>query len=66
MPLPDGMDARSAGPLFCGGVTVFAPYIDYDVKPTDRVGVIGIGGLERFRFQWKHSRLSDVSAYGTN
>jgi len=29
----------------CGGVTVFNPLIQYAVKPTDKVGVIGIGGL---------------------
>ena len=41
VPLPDGMDSRSAGPLFCGGITVFAPMIDFDLKPTDRIGIIG-------------------------
>jgi len=29
VPLPDDMDAASAGPLFCGGITVFAPMSDY-------------------------------------
>ena len=51
IPLPENMDARSAGPLFCGGITVFAPFMDYDIKPTDRVGVIGIGGLGHLAIQ---------------
>lgn len=63
MPLPDGMDARSAGPLFCGGVTVFAPFIDFDVKPTDRVGVIGIGGLGHLAIQFARAWGCEVTAF---
>ncbi len=43
--LPEGVDPATAGPLFCGGITVFGPIHDFGVKPTQRVGVIGIGGL---------------------
>jgi alcohol/geraniol dehydrogenase (NADP+) len=45
LPIPDGVDPRTAGPLMCGGVTVFTPFLQYSVSPTDRVGVIGLGGL---------------------
>ncbi|MGC8697725.1 MAG: alcohol dehydrogenase catalytic domain-containing protein, partial [Halothiobacillus sp.] len=45
IPLPASLDAASAGPLFCGGITVFNPLVQFDVAPTARVGVIGIGGL---------------------
>jgi len=45
IPLPEGLDASAAGPLLCGGITVFAPLLTFQVKPTDRVGVVGIGGL---------------------
>ncbi len=44
-PLPDALPAESSGPLFCGGITVFNPIVQCGVMPTDRVGVIGIGGL---------------------
>jgi len=52
IPLPDQLDAKSAGPLFCGGVTVFNPIVQYDIKPTDRVGVVGIGGLGHMAIQF--------------
>ncbi len=38
IPLPDTLDISSAGPLLCGGITVFAPLATFAVKPTDRVG----------------------------
>jgi len=44
-PLPDALDLAKAGPLLCGGVTVFAPLLIHNVPPTARVGIIGIGGL---------------------
>lgn len=43
--LPEGVDATKAGPMFCGGVTVFNPIVQFGVRPIDRVGVVGIGGL---------------------
>ncbi len=45
IPLPDGLDARAAGPLFCGGITVFNPIVQCHVLPTERAGVVGLGGL---------------------
>ncbi len=55
--IPDGVDLESAGPLFCGGITVFNPLVQYDVKPTDKVAVIGIGGLG-------HMALKFLNAWG--
>ena len=63
IPLPDGMDARGAGPLFCGGITVFAPMMDFGLKPTDRVGVIGIGGLGHLALQFARAWGCEVTAF---
>lgn len=43
-PLPS-IDLASAGPMLCGGITVFKPLLAHHVTATSRVGVIGIGGL---------------------
>ena len=45
IPLPESIDLASAGPMLCGGITVFKPLLTHHVTATSRVGVIGIGGL---------------------
>lgn len=62
-PLPDKLNSASAGPLFCGGATVFNPIVQFDVKPTDRVGVIGIGGLGHMALQFLNKWGCEVHAF---
>jgi uncharacterized zinc-type alcohol dehydrogenase-like protein len=57
------MDVASAGPLFCGGITVFNPLKQFDVKPTDKVAVIGIGGLGHLAVQFLHAWGCEVTAF---
>lgn len=52
VPLPEALDAAAAGPLLCAGVTVFAPFVAFDVAPTSRVGILGIGGLGHLAIQF--------------
>ncbi|MHB1331716.1 MAG: NADPH-dependent aldehyde reductase Ahr [Sulfuriferula sp.] len=63
VPIPDGIDLESAGPLFCGGVTVFNPLVQFDIKPTDKVAVIGIGGLGHMALQFLNGWGCDVTAF---
>ena len=61
--LPDDIDVASAGPLFCGGITVFNPLVQFDVKSTDKVGVIGIGGLGHIALQFLNAWGCEVTAF---
>ncbi|MHB1174622.1 MAG: NADPH-dependent aldehyde reductase Ahr [Sulfuriferula sp.] len=63
VPIPDGIDLESAGPLFCGGITVFNPLVQFDIKPTDKVAVIGIGGLGHMALQFLNAWGCDVTAF---
>ena len=62
-PLPEALDISKAGPLFCGGITVFNPIIQCGVQPTDRVGVIGIGGLGHMALQFLNKWGCEVTAF---
>lgn len=64
--LPDDLDALKAGPLFCGGVTVFTPIIDYGIQPTDKVAVIGIGGLGHLALKFLAAWGCEVTAFTTS
>lgn len=61
--IPDGIDLESAGPLFCGGITVFNPLLQYEIKPTDKVAVIGIGGLGHIALQFINAWGCEVTAF---
>ena len=59
IPIPEHLPLEKAGPLFCGGITVFNPIIQCNVKPTEKVGVVGIGGLG-------HMAISFLNKWGCN
>ncbi|MEN0652730.1 MULTISPECIES: NADPH-dependent aldehyde reductase Ahr [Hyphobacterium] len=63
IPIPDGVDAAKAGPLFCGGLTVFYPFVHYGIRPTDRVGIIGIGGLGHMALKFARAWGCEVTAF---
>ncbi len=63
VPIPEKVAAEKAGPLFCGGITVFNPIVQFGVKPTDRVGVIGIGGLGHMALQFLNKWGCEVYAF---
>jgi len=63
IPLPEGVDISSAGPLFCGGITVFNPLLQFGVLPTHRVGVVGIGGLGHMALRFLNAWGCEVTAF---
>jgi uncharacterized zinc-type alcohol dehydrogenase-like protein len=65
-PLPDALDLAKVGPLLCGGVTVFAPFLVHNVPATARVGIIGIGGLGHMALQFANKWGCEVHAFTTS
>lgn len=61
--LPSHIDKAMAGPLFCAGITVFNPLVQFDIKPTDKVAVIGIGGLGHLALQFLNAWGCHVTAF---
>lgn len=66
IPLPDELDPKTSGPMFCGGITVFNPLVQLGIKPTDHVGVIGIGGLGHLAIQFLNAWGCEVTAFTTS
>ena len=62
IPLPEDLNAAEAGPLLCGGITVFSPLAMY-AKPTDRVGIVGIGGVGHMAVKFAAAYGCDVTAF---
>lgn len=65
-PLPEGLDLAKTGPLLCGGNTVFAPFLQYNIPSTARVGVIGVGGLGHMALQFANKWGCEVHAFTTS
>lgn len=65
-PVPAGVPAEKAGPLFCGGITVFNPIVQFGVLPTHRVGVVGIGGLGHLALQFLSKWGCEVTAFSSS
>ena len=65
-PIPEALDMAKAGPLLCGGVTVFAPFLIHNVRSTCRVGIIGIGGLGHMALQFANKWGCEVHAFTTS
>lgn len=63
VPIQDNIELKSAGPMFCGGITVFNPLVQFDIKPTDKAAVIGIGGLGHLALQFLNAWGCEVTAF---
>jgi D-arabinose 1-dehydrogenase-like Zn-dependent alcohol dehydrogenase len=50
--IPDKMSNEDAGPLMCGGSTVWNALTIAHVLPTARVGIVGVGGLGHLAIQF--------------
>ncbi|HRD56131.1 MAG TPA: NAD(P)-dependent alcohol dehydrogenase [Parachlamydiaceae bacterium] len=62
IPIPEKLPLAEVGPLLCGGITVFNPLVTY-VKPTDRVAVVGIGGLGHLAVKFAAAFGCEVTAF---
>ncbi len=63
--VPEGLPEERVPPLFCAGVTVYAPIARY-AKPGDNVAVLGIGGLGHMAVQYAKAWGCNVTAFTTS
>jgi len=63
--LPEGLDEKSAPPLFCAGITTYAPLAKY-CKSGDEVAVLGVGGLGHLAVQFAKAMGCKVTAFSSS
>jgi uncharacterized zinc-type alcohol dehydrogenase-like protein len=66
IPVPDALESENAAPLLCAGITVYSPLRNGGVRPSSRVGVVGIGGLGHLALQFARTFGAEVTAFSTS
>lgn len=66
IPVPEMLESENVAPLLCAGITVYSPLRNHGVRPSSRVGVIGIGGLGHLGLQFAKAFGAEVTAFSTS
>src|ERR1700716_3799264 len=66
IPVPQVLESENVAPLMCGGITGDRPLRNHGVRPSSRVGVIGIGGLGHIGVQFAKAFGAEVTAFSTS
>ncbi|KAH8812663.1 NADP-dependent alcohol dehydrogenase [Xylogone sp. PMI_703] len=61
--IPDEIASEHAGPLMCGGATVWGPLFEQGFRPGDRIGVVGVGGLGHLAIQFGSKMGHDIVVF---
>lgn len=64
--LPPELDRIKAGPLMCGGITVYSALKYAGMKSGQKIGVIGTGGLGHLAIQFASKLGNKVTAFTTS
>jgi uncharacterized zinc-type alcohol dehydrogenase-like protein len=66
IPVPASLESENAAPLLCAGITVYSPIRNHGVRPSSRVGIVGIGGLGHLGIQFAKTFGAEVTALSTS
>ncbi|MGF6820346.1 putative zinc-type alcohol dehydrogenase-like protein [Paraburkholderia atlantica] len=59
--IPDGLDPKAAAPLLCAGITSYSPLRHWNVGPSDKVAVVGLGGLGHMALKFAKAMGAEVT-----
>ncbi len=65
-PPPDGMPPEIAAVLMCAGITVYSPLRSFAAPASQKLGVIGVGGLGHLAIQFAHALGYEVTALSSS
>jgi uncharacterized zinc-type alcohol dehydrogenase-like protein len=66
IPVPASLESENVAPLLCAGITVYTPIRNHGVRPSSRVGIVGIGGLGHLGIQFAKTFGAEVTALSTS
>ncbi|MEJ2061059.1 MAG: NAD(P)-dependent alcohol dehydrogenase [Gammaproteobacteria bacterium] len=61
--VPDKLDPAAAAPLLCAGITTYSPLRHFGVKPGDKLGVVGMGGLGHMGIKFAKAMGAEVTLF---
>jgi uncharacterized zinc-type alcohol dehydrogenase-like protein len=61
--IPASLDPATAAPLLCAGITTYSPLKHFGVKPGDKVGVLGMGGLGHMGVKYAKAFGAEVTVF---
>jgi uncharacterized zinc-type alcohol dehydrogenase-like protein len=64
--IPPHLDPAAAAPLLCAGITTWSPLRQWNCKPGDRVGVVGLGGLGHMAVKFAAAMGAEVTVFSTS
>jgi uncharacterized zinc-type alcohol dehydrogenase-like protein len=64
--IPAGLDPAGAAPLLCAGITTYSPLRQWNVKPGDKVGIVGLGGLGHMGVKLAAAMGAEVTMLSTS
>ena len=62
----DEADLAAVAPLLCAGITTYSPLKHWGVKPGDKVGIVGLGGLGHMGVKIAAAMGADVYVFSTS
>jgi alcohol/geraniol dehydrogenase (NADP+) len=65
-PLPDALPSEIAAVLMCAGGTVYSPLRKYATQPSQKIGIVGVGGLGHLAIQFARALKYDVTAISSS
>jgi uncharacterized zinc-type alcohol dehydrogenase-like protein len=60
------LNLASAAPLLCAGITMYSPLKEFKVKPGNRVGIVGLGGLGHMGVKLAAAMGAEVTVFSTS
>ncbi|HEX8387873.1 MAG TPA: NAD(P)-dependent alcohol dehydrogenase [Sphingomonas sp.] len=64
--IPEAIAPEKAAPILCAGVTTYSPLKHWGVKPGDKVGVVGLGGLGHMAVKIARAMGAEVTVFTTS